>query len=97
MSQQQQTQAQGLEAFDENTRRELQHFLEQEQTKARIQTQIHEFTDTCWDLLEMIDSELATRRANRHSRSRAERSTVRRSLLLFALDAADAAMHPCDT
>ncbi|BGO90844.1 Mitochondrial import inner membrane translocase subunit tim8 [Rhodotorula toruloides] len=50
MSQQQQTQAQGLEAFDENTRRELQHFLEQEQTKARIQTQIHEFTDTCWDL-----------------------------------------------
>ncbi|GAA6058483.1 hypothetical protein NBRC10513_000787, partial [Rhodotorula toruloides] len=50
MSQQQQTQAQGLESFDENTRRELQQFLEQEQTKARIQTQIHEFTDTCWDL-----------------------------------------------
>ncbi|KAJ8294628.1 Mitochondrial import inner membrane translocase subunit TIM8 [Rhodotorula toruloides] len=93
MSQQQQTQAQGLEAFDENTRRELQQFLEQEQTKARIQTQIHEFTDTCWDLLEMIDSELATRRANRHSRSRAERSTVRRSLLLFALDAADACVR----
>lgn len=25
-------------------------FLEQEQTKARLQSQIHTFTDTCWDL-----------------------------------------------
>ncbi|BGP54862.1 hypothetical protein JCM8202_003370 [Rhodotorula sphaerocarpa] len=41
---------QGLEQFDEATRRELQVFLEQEQTKARLQSQIHTFTDTCWDL-----------------------------------------------
>ncbi|BGP15086.1 hypothetical protein JCM10213_002769 [Rhodosporidiobolus nylandii] len=47
---QQQAVPQGLESFDEATRRDLQGFLEQEQTKARLQTQIHQFTDTCWDL-----------------------------------------------
>ncbi|GAA5902909.1 hypothetical protein JCM6882_009158 [Rhodosporidiobolus microsporus] len=48
--QQQQQAPAGLDSFDEATRRELQVFLEQEQTKARLQTQIHQFTDTCWDL-----------------------------------------------
>ncbi|POY73602.1 hypothetical protein BMF94_3135 [Rhodotorula taiwanensis] len=43
----QQPAQQGLEQFDEATRRELQTFLEQEQTKARLQSQIHTFTDTC--------------------------------------------------
>ncbi|SGY79090.1 BQ5605_C008g05036 [Microbotryum silenes-dioicae] len=41
------------EQFDAATQhlqqRELQAFLEQEQTKARLQTSIHTFTDMCWD------------------------------------------------
>ncbi|GAA6037800.1 hypothetical protein JCM8097_005044 [Rhodosporidiobolus ruineniae] len=47
--QQQQQAQQGLEQFDAATRADLQQFLEAEQTKARLQTQIHQFTDTCWD------------------------------------------------
>ncbi|GAA5960043.1 hypothetical protein JCM21900_004030 [Sporobolomyces salmonicolor] len=39
----------GLEAFDEQTRRELATFLEQEQVKAQLQTQIHTFTERCFD------------------------------------------------
>ncbi|SCV70797.1 BQ2448_3559 [Microbotryum intermedium] len=39
------------EQFDAATQRELQAFLEQEQTKARLQTSIHTFTDMCWDKL----------------------------------------------
>ncbi|KPV77579.1 uncharacterized protein RHOBADRAFT_64510 [Rhodotorula graminis WP1] len=48
--QQQQQAPQGLDQFDEATRRELQNFLAQEQTKAALQTQVHAFTDRCWDL-----------------------------------------------
>ncbi|GAA5854719.1 hypothetical protein JCM8547_004950 [Rhodosporidiobolus lusitaniae] len=49
-AQQQQQPEQSLQQFDEATRRDLQNFLEQEQTKAKLQSQIHQFTDTCWDL-----------------------------------------------
>ncbi|GAA5944387.1 protein transporter TIM8 [Sporobolomyces koalae] len=40
---------QGLEQFDEQSRRELSQFLEQEQVKAQLQTQIHTFTERCFD------------------------------------------------
>ncbi|GAA6014935.1 hypothetical protein JCM10207_002232 [Rhodosporidiobolus poonsookiae] len=49
-AQQQQQPQQGLDSFDEATRRELQNFLEGEQVKAKLQSSIHQFTDTCWDL-----------------------------------------------
>ncbi|CEQ40601.1 SPOSA6832_02261, partial [Sporobolomyces salmonicolor] len=42
-------QSTGLDAFDEQTRRELATFLEQEQVKAQLQTQIHTFTERCFD------------------------------------------------
>ncbi|KAI5475984.1 mitochondrial import inner membrane translocase subunit TIM8 [Pseudohyphozyma bogoriensis] len=35
--------------FDAATQKELQSFLEQEQTKAKLQSSIHTFTDMCWD------------------------------------------------
>ncbi|KNE60135.1 hypothetical protein AMAG_05558 [Allomyces macrogynus ATCC 38327] len=36
-------------ALDPASQAELQKFLEQENSKARIQSQIHTFTQLCWD------------------------------------------------
>ncbi|KAJ9106249.1 Mitochondrial import inner membrane translocase subunit tim8 [Naganishia friedmannii] len=35
--------------FDEATQKELGQFLEQEQSKAKMQASIHELTDKCWN------------------------------------------------
>ncbi|WOO80556.1 Mitochondrial import inner membrane translocase subunit TIM8 [Vanrija pseudolonga] len=34
--------------FDAATQAELRDFIEQEQTKAKIQASVHELTDRCW-------------------------------------------------
>ncbi|KAG5462803.1 MAG: Tim10/DDP family zinc finger-domain-containing protein, partial [Olpidium bornovanus] len=39
----------GDEEFDEETKQELQRFLEGENAKARLQQTIHMFTELCWD------------------------------------------------
>ncbi|KAI9143600.1 Tim10/DDP family zinc finger-domain-containing protein [Paraphysoderma sedebokerense] len=35
--------------IDEKTQAELQKFLEAENAKARVHSQIHQFTEMCWD------------------------------------------------
>lgn len=35
--------------IDAATQRELEQFLALENQKARFQTQVHSFTDRCWD------------------------------------------------
>ncbi|KIK71226.1 hypothetical protein GYMLUDRAFT_211241 [Collybiopsis luxurians FD-317 M1] len=35
--------------FDEATQKELATFLEKEQTQAKLQSSIHNFTTMCWD------------------------------------------------
>ncbi|KAL7746350.1 Mitochondrial import inner membrane translocase subunit tim8 [Sorochytrium milnesiophthora] len=47
--QQQQQQQQASVSLDPAMQAELQKFLEAENTKARVHTQIHTFTDMCWD------------------------------------------------
>ncbi|ORY33017.1 Tim10/DDP family zinc finger-domain-containing protein [Naematelia encephala] len=34
--------------FDAATKKELEEFLEQEQSKAKLQATVHELTNTCW-------------------------------------------------
>ncbi|WVO15483.1 mitochondrial import inner membrane translocase subunit TIM8 [Cryptococcus depauperatus] len=38
-----------IPALDEASKRELETFLEQEQSKAKLQASIHELTNTCWN------------------------------------------------
>ncbi|KAF5382885.1 hypothetical protein D9757_006354 [Collybiopsis confluens] len=38
-----------LPKFDEATQKELATFLEKEQTQAKLQSTIHNFTNMCWD------------------------------------------------
>ncbi|ORY91655.1 mitochondrial import inner membrane translocase subunit TIM8 [Leucosporidium creatinivorum] len=39
----------GAEQLDLATQRELATFIEQEQTKAKLQATIHDMTSMCWD------------------------------------------------
>ncbi|KAJ2692181.1 Mitochondrial import inner membrane translocase subunit tim8 [Coemansia spiralis] len=39
-----------MATFDEATQRELQEFVESETAKAKLQSNIHQFTGRCWDL-----------------------------------------------